>query len=683
MSSDPYKYFRTEARELIEALMRGVLTLEKGRGDSELVSRLLRHAHTLKGAARVVKQVRIAELSHSIEGLLVGLREDPNGVAAQRIGELLERIDGMSAELARLGDNPPEPAALPVVDGPRRGPGMTAVIDDRAESVRVGIKELDAFLRMISQLRVQLGNLSCHAEAFEQTLSAVAQDRWTTCRAQVPAFRPEQLADDGGRPIAEVHNRFRASIEGAHRCVEALHEHATALRLVQADALFPLLERTARDAAESTGRKVVLESSGGSVSLDAHGLGPLQKALVHVVRNAVTHGIESPRERAAAGKREEGTIRVVFERRADSVIVVCTDDGKGIDVARVREVALAQGLVTPQQAVQLTPADAAALLLRGGITTSRGVTQLAGRGIGLEVVRDALATLNGTVAVTSQPGEGTRIELAVPVMLWAQEVLHVQAGGALVSVPLRSVRQTVRLTRADPAQLPEGESIRFGGQSLRFLPLARLLEGSVSATEAFSAVILQSDTGIAALGVDHLAGIERVTIRPLPDVLGAVPLVRGALLDSEGLPQLVLDVDTLVDSIRSPGALGEAKPARRSPVLVIDDSLTTRMLEEGILQTAGYDVDTAASGEEALEMARRRRYGAFVVDVEMPGMDGFTFLQTARGEAPLSSVPAIMVTSRDTPEDRARGERLGVRTYIVKSAFDEQVLLNAIRELVG
>lgn len=667
MPAGPYKYFRSEARELIEALLRGVLALEKGQHDPEIVSCLLRHAHTLKGAARVVKQVRIAEFSHSIEEDLLALREDPTGICAQRVRELLERIDGMSSELARLDGPPPGVETTPIADSPR-APGVAAAIDERVESVRVDIKDLDALLKMTSQLRAQLGTLSAHAEVYEAGLVSRVRD--------LPS-------GEGGGPMGEVRDHFRASLEKAHRCVEALQQHATALRLVQADTVFALLERTARDAAEATGRKVLFEAGGGSVSLDAHALGLLRNALVHLVRNAVTHGIEAPRERAAAGKREEGAIRISFERRADNVIVVCADDGKGIDVARVRQVALARGLVTQEQAAQLTPADAAALLLRGGITTSRGVTQLAGRGIGLEVVRDALAALNGTVEVISQPGEGTRIDLSVPVMLWAQDVLHVRAGGVLVSVPLRSVRETLRLTRADLAQLPDGECIRFDGQSVRFVPLARLLQGPVFPAAAFSALILQSNAGIAAIGVDHLAGIERVTMRPLPEVLGAVQMVRGALLDSEGHPQLVVDAEALIEAVNSPDAASVATPARRPPVLVIDDSLTTRMLEEGILQTAGYEVDTAASGEQALEMARRRRYGAFIVDVEMPGMDGFTFLQMVRVEAPSAPVPAIMVTSRDTPEDRTKGERVGVKAYIVKSAFDEQVLLNAVAELVG
>jgi two-component system, chemotaxis family, sensor kinase CheA len=673
MSADPYKYFRSEARELLEALTRGVLDLEKGRGDSELVSRLLRQAHTLKGAARVVKQARIAELSHSTEEVLAGFREHPASASAERIRELLASIDGMSEQLTGLA----EAASAQAPQAPARAPETHArasePADEQLESVRIEIKEMDALLRTASELGVQLTGLSRQARSLDPALRLVGR-------------LGEPAAGAGGqleRSLGESYRAISAMLERSHRYLQALQERASAMRLVQANSLFPLLERTARDAAEATGKTVVFEGSRGDVRLDAHGVGLLRNALVHIVRNAVAHGVELPHERAAAGKPPTGSVRIRVERRGDNVVFVCSDDGKGIDVDRVKQVMLARGLMTRAQAAQLTSASAATLLLRGGVTTTQGVSQIAGRGIGLDVVREAVAALNGSVAAWSEPGKGTSIELSVPVMVWSQEVLHLQAGGAVVSVALRGVRHTVRLARADIAQSPEGQSIRFGAQAVRFMPLVRLLHGPEPLGASLSALILESGTRIAALGVDRLLGIEHVTVRAMPEIVGATPLIGGAFLDSDGHPQLVLSVAGVIEAIQSAGAAAEPLSVRRSPLLVIDDSLTTRMLEEGILESAGYEVDTAASGEEALEKARQRRYGAFIVDVEMPGMDGFTFIQTARAEPELSAVPAIMVTSRDTADDRARGERVGAKAYIVKSAFDEQLLLNTVRELVG
>ncbi len=672
MANDPYKYFRIEAQELVEALTHGVLDLEKGHGDAESLARLLRYAHTLKGAARVVKQPRIAELSHSMEEILARSRDNPRSIGPDQIRQLLAHVDGISAELATLNPPAAAPAEAQLTD---QTPGAEPV-DERFETVRVGVQDMDALLRTVSELRVQMSGLSRQARGLRQT-ARVANEL-----AVAPEARTvEQLAE----ALKDIQRTVSAILDRSDRELGELYEQAVAMRLVPADSVFGLLERTARDAAESTGKQVVFESSGGEIRLDARGLRLLRDALVQLVRNAVTHGVEAPAQRAAAGKPQAGRVQIAVERRGDRAIFICVDDGNGIDVARVRQVVLERKLVTPAQAEQLTPTDATALLLRGGITTSRHVSQLAGRGIGLDVVRETVSALHGSVTAQTQPGKGTRIELSVPVQVESQEVLHVQAGDCVVSLPRQGVTQVIRVTADDVAQSPEGQSILCGNQAVRFVPLASLMQRQGSPLPpALSALVLESSSGIAAIGVEHVLGVERVVSRSLPDVLGDMTTIGGAFLDSEGNPQLVLSVDGLVQAVLSGSGVGvETAVAHRPPLLVIDDSLTTRMLEQGILESAGYEVDTASSGEEALEMARHRRYGAFVVDVEMPGMDGFTFIQTARSEPDLSAVPAIVVTSRDSAEDRARGDRAGAKAYIVKSAFDEELLLKIIGKLVG
>jgi two-component system, chemotaxis family, sensor kinase CheA len=666
MSTDPYRYFRVEARELIDALMQGVLDLEKWPGDGQLVPRLLRHAHTLKSAARVVKQTRIAELSHFAEGLLGGLRDDPAPVSPDRVRELLASIDEMSAALAVLGPPATGPAAQAVQAAPAQSqvkPGSAPEpADERLESVRVDVKDVDILLRGLSDLRVHLSSLSRQARALEQATRRAADES-----------------------LGEIHRAVSAILERSDRQLDELDEQGNAMRLVPANSLFPLLARAARDAADATGKQIAFDAGGGEVRLDAHGLMRLRDALVHIVRNAVTHGVELPAARAAAGKPVTGRVQIEIERRGDRAIFRASDDGNGIDVERVRQVVVARRLVSPAEAAELTPASAMTLVLRGGITTSPSVSQLSGRGIGLDVVREAVASLGGTVAAWTEPGRGMRIELSVPVRVESREVLHLETGRSVVSIPREGVVRAVRLGAADIARSPDAQSIIHEGHALPFVPLGRLMRregGSLPASQ--SVLILDSGARRAAVGVDHVLGAARVVIRSMPEILGPIPMILGAFLDSEGNPQLVLSVDGVIEAVQS-GAAGGLQPAARDrpPVLVIDDSLTTRMLEQGILETAGYEVDTASSGEEALEKARQRRYGVFIVDVEMPGMDGFTFIQTARAEPELASVPSIVLTSRDSAEDRARGAHVGAKAYIVKSAFDEGVLLRTIRELGG
>jgi two-component system chemotaxis sensor kinase CheA len=312
------------------------------------------------------------------------------------------------------------------------------------------------------------------------------------------------------------------------------------------------------------------------------------------------------------------------------------------------------------------------------------VSQLAGRGIGLEAVRETVASLNGTISAWTEPGRGTRIELSLPVSVESQEVLHLLIGTAVVSIPRQRVRQALRLRASDIARSSEGETVVWNGHAVPFVPLARLMKlDSRQAPASLSAVVVESGSRTAALGVERLGSSNRVVVRSMPDIVGPVPMISGAFIDRDGLPRLVLSVDGVIDAIASGHARAtEVVSRRRPPVLVIDDSLTTRMLEQGILETAGYEVDTASSGEEALDKARQRRYGLFVVDLEMPGMDGFTFIRTAQSDPTLQSIPSIVLTSRDSVEDRARGAQVGARAYIVKSAFDEAMFLRTVRELL-
>ena len=307
------------------------------------------------------------------------------------------------------------------------------------------------------------------------------------------------------------------------------------------------------------------------------------------------------------------------------------------------------------------------LLLKGGISTSRTVTPMAGRGVGLDVVREAAERLGGRVGVKTEAGRGTTVELAVPVSLSSLEALVVDAGDRTAAIPLDAVRQIVRLgaagrrarrrRRVDPVRGP-GDPVRAAGRAA-----ARGRRRAPAAARAWSAVIVEAPSGRAALGVTRLLGTATIVVQPLPDAVAADPVVAGAALDAEGNPQLVLDPEALVAAAARTAARERAAPPARPPVLVVDDSLTTRMLEQSILESAGYEVDLATSGEEALEKARARRYALFLVDVEMPGMDGFTFVaHHADGSdaARRAGDPGDLARRRRGPRARPRRRRQGV-----------------------
>jgi two-component system chemotaxis sensor kinase CheA len=328
-------------------------------------------------------------------------------------------------------------------------------------------------------------------------------------------------------------------------------------------------------------------------------------------------------------------------------------------------------------------------MLRGGLTTSGSVTELAGRGIGLDVVREVTERLGGEVSVRTAERSGTTLELRVPVSLASLEALVVEAAGMPVALPLEATRGALRVAAQAVAAAPDGDAIEHGGELLPLLRLAAFLGVRAGAGaparngEAFSAVIVAGSGGAqVALAVDRILGTETVMLRPLPPLAPARAQVYGAHIDAEGNPRLVLDPEVLVDPAHRPVADANAGAPMPQPILVVDDSLTTRMLEQNILESAGYRVELATSGEEGLDMARRNHYGLFLVDVEMPGMDGFTFIEQSRADPLLREIPCVLVTSRDSTEDRQRGTAVGASHYVIKSEFDQVAFLDRIARLV-
>jgi two-component system chemotaxis sensor kinase CheA len=485
--------------------------------------------------------------------------------------------------------------------------------------------------------------------------------------------------------IESVQRSFSDGVEQMDRELVQAREAAERLRLMPARLMFVSLERAARDAAQVLGKRITFVTSGGEVRLDAEVFGVVQSALIQTVRNAVAHGIETAVERESVGKPAEGRLWVEVRRRRNQAVFVCRDDGRGVDLEAVRRAVQRKGMLSTD-AAKLDTEELLRLLLDGGISTSAAVTQIAGRGIGLDVVREAAARLRGEVGIRTEIGAGTTLEIAVPIALAAVDALIVDAGGRTVAIPLEAVRRTLRIAIGDLAQSAQGASILWEGKVIPFAPLEgalRRVTQTRGVARPWSAVVIEAANARAAVGVERLLGTQNIILRPLPDCTPSDPIVAGASLDAQGHPQLILDAEGLVEYVGSAGAALAAVPLLRAPILVIDDSLTTRMLEQSILESAGYEVDLAISGEDALERARKRRYSLFLVDVEMPGMDGFTFIERARGDPVLRDIPAVLVTSRASPEDRQRGLKVGARAYIIKGEFDQIEFLEQIRSLVG
>jgi two-component system, chemotaxis family, sensor kinase CheA len=686
MNDEILRYFKVEARELLQQLGQGFVALEGGADDTEMVPQLFRWAHTLKGAARVVSHARIAEIAHAVEDALQPFRDEGVPLPRDSVSEFIRLVAQMSEALAEI-DAPP-PAApgeepQPVPDG------------SAPETLRVELSALEELLDGLAEAVVRLGGLREAVEAVGQARNAAEGLLEHLTSPSAASASPAERARWLSRTLAVAEGlngaltRAGRRLDGGLGKVEGelsrLRDASHALRLVPASTLFGSLELAAHEAAALLGKRVELQAEGGDVRLDGHVLAAVRQALLHAVRNAVDHGLEMPEERVALGKPETGRVLVRVERRGARVRFLCEDDGRGVDLGGVRDAAVARGLVLEQDAASLDEAALLDLLFQAGFSTARSVTDLSGRGVGLDVVREIARALKGEATAATWPSLGTSIILDVPVSLTSLEVLEAEVGGRRVLLPLDALSATVRLGPEALTWVGPRASFLHEEQTVTFLPLATALGNpEPSQPRAWSAVVIGRGEARVAVGVDRLRGIHRVVVRPLPTSVPPLPLVAGASFDAQGEPLLVMDMVGLAHWVRQGHVpTVEARVTRRRRVLVIDDSVTTRMLEQGILESAGYQVDLAASGEEGVEKVSRGGHSLVIVDVEMPGMSGLDFTRKLRAMPALASLPVIMVSSLGTEEDQRRGREAGVSAYIVKGEFDQHGFLDTVRRLSG
>jgi two-component system, chemotaxis family, sensor kinase CheA len=517
---DQYKYFRIEARELLEGLSRATLRLERGDEPAEALAQLLRLAHTLKGAARVVKQGAIADCAHAIEEVFAPYRESERAISPECTDRALHLLDKVAAQL-RLLDAPKASIASETT----RPVGEEAVY----ETVRVEIEEMDRLLDGVTEAAVQIRGLRAELETLEEARrTAIHLSEAMQPGADGHAKNGYERGRNGAEMRAEAAQletrlaRLRRNLKSGIDQVEAeftqVWDAANRLRLAPAATVFPVLERAVRDASQSLGKQARFSPTGGTSRLDAHVLGALRDALLHLVRNAVAHGIETPAERVDKKKEACGVVSLRIEQRGTRMLFVCEDDGRGVDLGALRRVAVERGMLGASEAESFGMNEAAKLMMQGGVSTAGTADEISGRGIGLDVVREVVARLKGALEMRSEPGAGTTVEIAVPVSLSSLTALEVTASGVTAAIPLDATAKTMRVADGDIARTAGRDSLVCNGQAIPFLSLSRVLgkPESERVKRGFRpVVVLSTQQGRAAVGVDRLVGISTVVVRPL------------------------------------------------------------------------------------------------------------------------------------------------------------------------
>lgn len=697
--------FHEELRESVQLVSTALREIEGGASPDRtaaLTNVIKRRFHNIKGAANSLSIGPVARVAHAAESFLsVGIEQGTlTGATVSglflAIAWLQDAADGDESDpaelLTRLGASlpPPKPAAPSVMEPTVAAGSETHTRIDtpgkktRAgeEVVRVSGALLEKVLSPLTTLVVARTESRFRTDRLQQLgeLAGTLAQRASSGSLDVDdVTQLRSLAADLGTEVAQLRQDSRSM----GQALSTLEDHIHGMRLVSLASLESSLLLAVRDAGVRTNKEVGLTLSAAGIQVDRRVLQTLRAPLIHLVRNSVDHGIEPASVRLASGKSAHGTISIAVRARGEIIDIILEDDGGGVDVEQVKRQAIARGLITSETVEALGPDEILGLLSRPGFSTRESVSELSGRGIGLDVVHRAVRELGGSVSLESLPGRFTRFTLTVPVSMVTTRVLFVRAGGHTFALPLSGVVGTLRVGNDDLYSLDNRMYVNIADKPAIVHRLARPSSAQAPLEGKACVAAVTTPNGRVAVLVDEILGEEEVVVRPLGPPVRHVPGVVGTTLAESGAVVLVLAPAEVLHLGVHSAPLERPKRRTQRTILIVDDSITTRTLERHILERAGYGVRLANDGQEALGVMRANRFDLIVADVDMPKMDGISMVRAMRNEGELESLPVILVTSRDDQSDRQRGLSAGAQAYIVKGRFDQDELLSTIARLLG
>jgi two-component system chemotaxis sensor kinase CheA len=672
--------FAEELREGLQVLVDGLLVLEREAetpDGSRLVRELFRAAHSLKGAAHAASVPEAVDVCDRLESALAAVRDHELVPDTAVVTTLLSYTDVLIALAARLDPDGEAPAPAPLPEAPPVP--APAAEPAAAASLRVDADKVDLVLReagAATSASLAVHDLAGQAAAVAEQLAAAT----TSARCAGPAAASPALTallDDAARAATALARAAEVTDRALHHASTGVTTAVQQLRTQPFAQACTSLERVVRDIAADSGRPARFRLTGGDVDVDRAVVSALRDPLLHLVRNAVDHGVEDPDVRAAAGKPRLATVEVSASVVGSLLNVVVRDDGAGIDTEALRQAAAARGLAVPDQDEEL--------VFVPGLTSRPSVTAVSGRGVGMDAARATLEQLGGSLRVVSRPGAGTEVHLTSPVTLAVMRVLLVRAGAQVVALPTSAVERVADVPRQELRSV-EGEALlTLHGRTRRAVSLAsvmRATSGTATDTAACLSVVVPRE-GDCVLITDGLLDEVEVAVQPVPARLAGAPGVLGMSVGRGQLPLLVMNpvaVGRAAAGFRLPARA--AAPSAAARILLAEDTVTTRALERSILESAGYAVSVAVDGADAWEQLQADGTDLVVSDVDMPRMSGIELCRRIRGSAQLRETPVVLVTSLDSAADRQRGLEAGADAYVVKAELQQGSLLDAIARLL-
>lgn len=741
--------FRLEADTQTASLSAAVLAIEEVSHSSSAIESMMRAAHSLKGAARIIGLEPAVRVAHAMEEVFVMAGKGLFTVGPEHADVLLEGIDFLSsiarADDALLPDGPwgeranllvTRLASLPAVPSqppPAVLPLPEIIPDTRTASMLPGSEHADRVVRVSADSLTRLVGLAGEALVESRQLRPFVDGlgalRGMQMKLRHTIAALEERLGEAGLPEARSPENGSSSADPPATLLGTLREQANAVlsglmeqfeqfesfarrnedlssRLhheVIVSRMRPFADgirgfpRLVRDVARSLGKQVRLEVRGEQTGVDRDILEKLEAPLSHLIRNALDHGIELPGQREAAGKPTVGTILLEARHRAGTLNITITDDGEGISIEHLRTKAVACGLVADQVANQLSESELLEFLFLPGFSTKDVVTEISGRGVGLDVVQSMVKAVGGSVRVATQPGRQTVFTLQLPITMSVVRALLVEIGGEPYAFPLTRIEQIFSCSYAEIRFVEGRQYVDRDGVAIGLVLAAQILNlaqpAAATSARPLAVVVIGGHDRQFGLIVDAFLGERDLEVRPLDPRLGKVPDISSASLLENGTPVLILDVEDLVrstDALLAGRRLTQVESGpvaerlrRRQRILVVDDSITVRELERQLLQSLGYAVDVAVDGVDGWNTFRGGRYDLVVSDVDMPRLDGIGLVTLIRADPNQKDTPIVIVSYKDREEDRLRGLKAGANRYLTKASFHDETFLNTIIDLIG
>ncbi|WP_339418195.1 MULTISPECIES: hybrid sensor histidine kinase/response regulator [unclassified Pseudomonas] len=737
--------FSLEADAQTQVLSAGLLALERNPTQADQLEACMRAAHSLKGAARIVGVDAGVSVSHVMEDCLVSAQESRLYLQPEHIDALLQGTD-LLMRIATPGNDvgpadieayvalmerllgpsqapvkatppaapepvveelPPEPEPAPPItaEPPRQNKRMT---EGGERVLRVTAERLNSLLDLSSKSLVETQRLKPYLASLQRlkriqsqsvraldTLDGQLKTVGFNLEAQEALADTRRLLSEAQALLAEKHAELDEFGWQAGQRAQVLYDTALACRMRPFADVLAGQVRMVRDLGRSLGKQVRLEIEGEKTQVDRDVLEKLEAPLTHLLRNAVDHGIEMPEQRLLAGKPAEGLIRLRASHQAGLLVLELSDDGNGVDLERLRGTIVDRHLSPLETALRLSEEELLTFLFLPGFSLRDKVTEVSGRGVGLDAVQHMVRQLRGAVVLEQAAGQGSRFHLEVPLTLSVVRSLVVEVGEEAYAFPLAHIERMCDLAPDDIVQLEGRQHFWHEGRHVGLVAASQLLQrpAGQSQSDTLKVVVIRERDAVYGIAVERFIGERTLVVLPLDDRLGKVQdISAGALLD-DGSVVLIVDVEDMlrsVDKLLNTGRLEriarrsqQTTEAPRKRVLVVDDSLTVRELQRKLLLNRGYEVAVAVDGMDGWNALRSEDFDLLITDIDMPRMDGIELVTLLRRDSRLQSLPVMVVSYKDREEDRRRGLDAGADYYLAKASFHDDALLDAVVELIG